>query len=463
MSQLDSADFFVPPYKIKMVEHIKLIPRKERLVAIKRCGYNVFLLKAEEVFIDLLTDSGTSAMSDQQWSALMLGDESYSGSKSFFDMKKSIEEITGFPFIIPCHQGRGAEHVLDSVLLKPGDVVPGNYHFDTTRAHIEHRGAVGVDCVIDEAFEPGKILPFKGNIDTKKLESVIKKHGAQKVPYILITITSNATGGQPVSMENIKEVCEVAKKHGVLLFFDAARFAENAYFIKMREEGYKKKSVADIAREMFSHADGCTMSAKKDGLVNIGGFIAVKNEELYQKLLPSEILMEGFPHYGGMSGRDMSAMAVGLKEVVNEHYLSARIGQVAYLAKRLEEIGVPVVKPAGGHAVFVDGKAFLPHISQEQFPSQALCANLYIESGIRAVEIGTVLAGRDPKTGLNVMPKLDLLRLTIPRRVYMKEHMDYIADSFKKLLEKRNQIKGLKFAFEAPILRHFQSKFEIAK
>ncbi|MBU0636053.1 tryptophanase [Candidatus Micrarchaeota archaeon] len=454
-------DFSVPHYKIKMVENTQLLPREKRIGAIKRCGNNVFSLKSEEVFIDLLSDSGTSAMSDSQWASMFHGDEAYSGSKSFFRLKEAVQEVMGFPLIIPAHQGRAAEKILDEVLVKKGDVIPGNWHFDTTRAHIEYQGAIGIDCVTKEALEPAIFHPFKGNIDLEKLESVIKKHGKEKIPYILLTITCNSMGGQPVSIQNIRDTKKLADQYGIPLFFDAARFAENAFFIKKREKEFENHSIGEIVAEMFSYVDACTMSAKKDAIVNIGGFIGLRNQELYDKLVPIAILLEGYPTYGGMSGRDMEAVATGLREVISEEYLAARIGQVAYLARKLDEAGIPIIKPPGGHAVFVDGKAFLPHIPQEQFPSQALCTQLYIESGIRAVEIGTCLAGRNPQTGKNVMPKLDLMRLTIPRRVYLREHMDYIVESLKRLYARREQIKGLKFSFEATGIRHFKSRFEV--
>jgi tryptophanase len=451
----------VPFFKIKSVEPIKLIPKKERIKAIEKAGLNVFLLKSSEIFIDLLTDSGTNAMSQEQWSAIMKADESYAGSKSFEDFKNSVTEVTGFPFVLPVHQGRAAENVLNAVLVKEGNVIPGNIHFDTTKAHIEHRKGIPVNCVIEDAFDCEKELPFKGNIDLSKLEEVLEKNKGN-IAYVLTTITCNSGGGQPVSMENIQKTSQLCKKHNVLFFLDAARFAENAFFIKEREKGFQEKSIQEIAREMFSYADGCLMSAKKDAIVNMGGFIAFRKKELFEKCIPFGILFEGFPTYGGLSGRDLEAIAVGIKEGIQENYLRYRIEQVRYLGNGLIKAGIPVMKPIGGHAVFVNGKKFLSHIPQEQFPSHTLAAELYIESGIRAVEIGTLLAGRNPK-GENVMPKLDLLRLTIPRRVYLREHMDYIIEAFKKIKERKKEIKGLKFKFESPILRHFQSRFERAE
>ena len=451
-----------PNFKIKSVEGIKLISREERIKAIEKAGLNVFLLKSDEIFIDLLTDSGTNAMSQEQWSAIMKADESYAGARSFDNFKNSISEVTGFDFVLPVHQGRAAEHVLDSVLVEKGQIVAGNIHFDTTEAHIEHRKGIPVNCVIEEAFDCEKECDFKGNIDLKKLEKILEEN-KRNTAYVLHTVTCNSGGGQPVSMQNIKEVSALCKKFGVLFFLDAARFAENCFFIKQREKGFEKKSIAEIALEMFSYADGCNMSAKKDAIVNMGGFIAFKKKELYEKCIPFAILFEGFPTYGGMSGRDLEAVAVGIKEGIQEDYLRYRIGQVRYLGEQLEKAGIPVMKPIGGHAVFVDGKKFLEHLPQEQFPSHTLAAELYIEAGIRAVEIGTLLAGRNPETGENKMPALDLMRLTIPRRVYLQEHMDYIVEAMKKLKERKEKIKGLKFTFESPVLRHFWSKFERIK
>ncbi len=452
----------VPNFKIKSVEGIKLIPREERIKSIEKAGLNVFLLKSDEIFIDLLTDSGTNAMSQEQWSAIMKADESYAGARSFDNFKNSISKVTGFEFILPVHQGRAAEHILDQVLIEEGQSVLGNIHFDTTEAHIQHRKGIPVNCVIEEAFDCEKELDFKGNICLKKLEKLLEKN-KENTAYVLHTVTCNSGGGQPVSMQNIREASELCKKFGVLFFLDAARFAENAFFIKQREKGFQNKSIAEIVLEMFSFADGCTMSAKKDAIVNMGGFIAFRKKELYEKCVPFGILFEGFPTYGGMSGRDLEAVAVGIKEGIQEDYLSYRIGQVKYLGEKLSEAGIPVMKPIGGHAVFVDGKKFLEHLPQEQFPAHTLAAELYIESGIRAVEIGTLLAGRDPETKENKMPALDLMRLTIPRRVYLQEHMDYIVEAMKKLKERKEKIKGLKFTFESPVLRHFWSKFERVK
>ncbi len=449
----------VPFYKIKMIEPIKLISREERIKRIEEAGLNVFLLHSKDIFIDLLSDSGTNAMSQNQWSAMFQGDEAYSGCESFYRLKKAVKDVLGFDFVLPTHQGRGAEKVLDAALIKEGDIVPGNYHFDTTQAHIEFRKAQGINCVIDEAFNTSKEHPFKGNTDLEKLEKVLKENKG-KVPYVIITITCNSIGGQPVSMENIRKTKELCRKYNVPLFFDAARFSENAFFIKKREKGYTNKSIGEIVLEMMSFADGITCSAKKDALVNIGGFLAFRKKELFEKCVPFNVLFEGFPTYGGLSGRDLEAVAVGLREAIKEEFLAARTAQVKYLGEELIKAGIPIQIPIGGHAVFVDGKKFLAHIPQEQFPSHSLANELYIEGGIRGVEIGTLLAGRDPKTGKNILPKLDLFRMAIPRRVYLKEHFDYIAECFKELKKRKDEIKGLQFEFESPILRHFQSRFK---
>lgn len=448
-----------PPFKIKSVEAINLIPYSERVQKINEKGLNLFLLSSKDVYIDLLTDSGTSAMSDKQWAGVMTGDESYAGSMSFERLSVAVRDVMGFPFTLPAHQGRGAEQVLDRVLISKGQIVPGNIHFDTTRAHIEDIGGRGIDCVINEAFDTESDYPFKGNIDLNKLESLIKDDPS-KIAYILVTATCNNGGGQPVSIENIKQVNKIAKKYKKLLFMDAARFAENAYFIKQRENGYEKNSIRDIVKEMFSYFDGCTMSAKKDALVNIGGFIALNDENIYKELSPVNVLLEGFPTYGGLSGRDMEAIAIGLHEGVNEDYLSYRIGQVSYLGNKLLEIGIPLMKPFGGHAIYINGKKFLNHIPQEQFPSLALAIECYIEGGVRCVEIGTLLAGRDPDTGKNVLPVLDLMRLAIPRRVYLQEHIDYVVNVVENVFKRRKEIKCIEFEYESPIMRHFLSRFK---
>lgn len=454
---------YAPPYRIKMVEEIYQSTPEQRLEWLKRANFNLFNLKSSEVYIDLLTDSGTGAMSDNQWAAVMTGDESYAGSRSFQSLHEAVQEITGFPFLLPTHQGRAAENVLFSVLLKDGDVVPGNSHFDTTKGHIEIRKAHAIDCTIDEAFDVEDLHPFKGNIDLEKLEAVYKKYPKEQVPLCLITVTCNTSGGQPVSLENIKAVKKLSDAYGIPVYFDSARFAENAYFIKMREEGQQDRTIKEICKEMFSYGEGMTMSSKKDGLVNIGGFIALNNEEVFQKASNFTIIYEGFITYGGMAGRDMAALAVGLNEATEFAYLESRISQVEYLGNKLIEIGVPIQKPIGGHAIFIDSLKFLPHIPREEFPAQTLGLEIYKEAGIRTVEIGTLLADRDPETRENRYPKLELVRLAIPRRTYTNEHMDYIAAAIKNVFVRRNEIKkGYQIVWEPPILRHFTVKLKEA-
>jgi len=448
------------PFKIKVVEPIKPTTREERSRAIEEAGYNVFSLRSEDVFIDLLTDSGTSAMSQDQWAGMMLGDEAYAGCRNYFNLRDAVKEITGYEYVLPTHQGRAAEHLLMHTMVKPGDVVPGNMHFDTTRGHIENSEGVPADLVIEEGLHPQTRLPFKGNIDTAKLRRVLEDHRG-RVPFILLTVTCNNNGGQPVSMQNIREVSAIAKEYGVPLLFDVARFAENAFFIKEREPGYQDKSIKEIAREMFSYGIGCTMSCKKDALVNIGGMIATRDEALFRRLQPWGIVYEGFTTYGGLAGRDLEAIARGLREVLDEAYLYNRVRQVRYLAERLLEAGVPIVEPPGGHAVYLDARRFLPHIPQSQFPGQALVVELYIEAGIRAVELGTNAFGSvDPKTGEPVHPPLELVRLAIPRRVYTDRHMDVVAEAVISVFKRRDGIRGLKLTYEAPILRHFTTRFE---
>ncbi len=447
---------FAESYKIKMVEAIKKSTKEERLNWIKEAKYNLFNLSSDKVFIDLLTDSGTGAMSDKQWSVMMVGDESYAGASSYYNLKNAIKKILGFDFFLPTHQGRAAENVLFSAMLKDGDLVPGNSHFDTTKGHIEFRKAFAVDCTIDEAFDTAIIHPFKGNIDPEKLEKVLKENPKEKIPLIIFTVTCNSSGGQPVSMENIKEVSALAKKYGIPLIFDSARFAENAYFIKTREKGYEDKSIKEIVKEMYSYADGMTMSSKKDAIVNMGGFIALRDEELCKKASMYSIMFEGYLTYGGMSGRDMNALAQGLDEGTEFEYLETRIGQVAYLGQKLVDYGVPVMVPFGGHAIFVDAKKFLPNVPKEEFIAQTLAVELYVEGGVRAVEIGAILADRDPITRENRYPELELLRMAIPRRTYTNNHMDYVATALANVYDRRNQLKrGLKIVNEAPILRHF--------
>jgi tryptophanase len=452
---------FTEPFKIKMVENIHRSTKEQREFWISDASYNLFNIKAEQVFIDLLTDSGTGAMSDNQWAAIMLGDESYAGASSYYKLKEAVSDITGFKYFLPTHQGRAAENVLFSVLVKEGDIVPGNSHFDTTKGHIEFRKAKAVDCTVDIASDTGAIHPFKGNIDLGKLEYVLQNNKAEKISCIIITVTNNTAGGQPVSMSNLREVGQLAKKYGVKFIIDSARFAENAYFIKSREEGYADKNIRDIVLEMFSYADGMTMSSKKDGLVNMGGFIGLRDEDLYQKASSYNIIYEGFITYGGMSGRDMNALAQGLYEGTELSYLESRINQVAYLGSKLKESGIPVLQPFGGHAVFIDAKKFFPEVPKEEFPAQALAIELYIEGGVRGVEIGALMADRDPVTRENRFPDLEMVRLAIPRRVYTNNHMDYVAAVVRNVFEKRSEIKhGVKIRWEAPIMRHFTIKLE---
>lgn len=450
---------YAEPYKIKMVEAIKITTREERKAVIEKAGLNLFNIPAEDVYVDLLTDSGTGAMSDKQWSEMMLGDESYAGSKSFFKMKDTIKRILGFDFVLPTHQGRAAENVLFSALVKEGDVIPGNSHFDTTKGHIEFRKASVVDCTIDEAFDPTLIHPFKGNVNLEKLEATIIEH-KKVIPFVIMTVTCNNGGGQPVSLENLRAVKAICVKYDIPLYYDSARFAENAYFIKMREEGYADKTIKEIVTEMYVMADGMTMSSKKDAIVNIGGFIAMRSEELYKKCSVFNIMFEGYLSYGGMAGRDMAALAQGLEENTEFDNLHARISQVAYLGRRLKEEGIPVMEPFGGHAIYLDALRFLPNVPQIEFSAQVLGIELYIEAGVRGVEIGTVLADRDPITREERPPRTELLRLALPRRVYTNNHMEVIVWGCKKVWERRDELRGLELDYEAPIMRHFTATFK---
>lgn len=446
---------FAESWKIKMVEPIRTSTREEREKWIKEVHYNLFQLTADQVYIDCLTDSGTGAMSDRQWAALMMGDEAYAGSRSFFELKDVINRLTGFEYVIPTHQGRAAENVLFSHLVKEGAVVPGNSHFDTTKGHIESRHATALDCTIDAARDTQLELPFKGNVDIAKLEKALEEHG-DKVSFIIVTITNNTAGGQPVSMENLREVRRVADKYGKRVIFDSARFAENAYFIKTREEGYADKTIKEITREMFSYADGMTMSAKKDGLVNMGGFIATRHADWYEGAKKYCIPFEGYLTYGGMNGRDMAALAVGLDENTEFDNLATRIRQVEYLAKRLDEFGIPYQRPAGGHAIFVDARLVLTNVPKEEFPAQTLAIELYKEAGVRGCEIGYILADRDPVTRENRFGGMDLLRLCIARRVYTNNHMDVIAVALKNVYDRRESItRGYEITWETELMRHF--------
>lgn len=451
---------FAESYKIKMVEPIYRSTREEREKWIKEAKYNLFNLKSNQVFIDLLTDSGTGAMSDRQWAAMMMGDESYAGASSYYNMKNAIKSILGFDFFLPTHQGRAAENVLFSVLVKEGDFVPGNSHFDTTKGHIEFRKAHAIDCTIDEAADTELYHPFKGNVDPKKLDKFLSENAA-KVPFVIVTVTNNTAGGQPVSMECLRETHKVAKKYGKMVVIDSARFAENAYFIKLREKGYENKTIKEIVLEMFSYADAMTMSSKKDAIVNIGGFIAMREQELWRQASTFNIMFEGYVTYGGMSGRDMNALAVGLDEGTEFNFLETRIKQVEYLGNKLKEYGVPFQSPSGGHAIFVDANKVFPNLPKEHFRAQTLAVELYLEAGIRGVEIGAILADRDPETRENRYPALEFLRLAIPRRVYTNNHMDVIAAALKNVYDRRVQItKGMKIKWEAPIMRHFTVELE---
>ena len=442
----------IEPFRIKCVDPIRWTSRVEREQLLRAAHYNLFLRPADDVLIDLLTDSGTGAMSTHQWAAIMEGDESYAGSRSFDRFRDSVQDIFGYRHVIPTHQGRAAERILFSVMCKKGDVVPNNTHFDTTRANVEFVGAEAVDLVIEQGKHPSVVHPFKGNMDVEALETVIEHVGRERIPLVMLTVTNNSGGGQPVSMENVRAVSAVCRKNRIPLYFDACRFAENAYFIKLREKGYESKTPKQIAQEMFSYGDGCTMSAKKDGMANIGGFLCTNDELLAQQEKNLLILTEGYPTYGGLAGRDLEAVAVGVQEALHEDYLRYRIHSTAYLGNHIAEQGVPIVQPPGGHAIYLDARAFLPHIPPEQFPGVALAAELYLEGGIRSVEIGTLMFG--------AAAKMDLVRLAIPRRVYTQSHIDYVVEVILEVWKKREQIQGLRLSYEAPFLRHFTARLE---
>jgi tyrosine phenol-lyase len=453
----------IEPFKIKTVEPIKFSTVEERETILAEAGYNPFLIHAEDVLIDLLTDSGTSAMSARQWAGMMEGDESYAGARSFFRFERVAKDLTGFTYIIPTHQGRAAEKILFTILGRPGKFFVNNTHFDTTRANIEFTGATAIDCPDPLTSDTGAIADFKGNMNVAALEQCIAEKGMENIPLVMITVTNNAGGGQPVSMANIRQVKDVAAKYGIPLYLDACRFAENAYFIKKREKGYASKSVKDIAKEMFSYADGCTMSGKKDALVNMGGFLAMNDENLFMQARNILVVTEGFPTYGGLAGRDLEAMAQGLEEVLDEHYLTYRLRSVEYLGEKLTKAGVPILQPPGGHAIYIDARKFAPHIPPQMFPGQSIVCELFKIGGIRSVEIGSVMFGKtNPSTGAFIPAALELVRLAIPRRVYTQSHIDYVIECVIDAYERRSSLKGMCLTYEAPMLRHFTARFRYA-
>ncbi len=457
---MDLQRYPAEPFRIKAVEPIRMIDKNQREQLMAEAGYNTFLLKAEDVYIDLLTDSGTNAMSDRQWAGMMQGDEAYAGSRSFYRLEDTVKRLFGFAHVVPTHQGRGAENILSRIAIKPGQYVPGNMYFTTTRYHQEANGGIFHDIIQDQAHNAAADIPFKGNVDLDKLDALVGKVGAENIAYVCVAVTVNLAGGQPVSMANLRAVAEYCRARGIRVFMDATRCVENAYFIREQEAGYQDTPIADIVKEMFSYADGCTMSGKKDCITNIGGFLCLNDEELFTAAKELVVVFEGMPSYGGMAGRDMEAMAVGLEEAMQEEYIEHRVKQVRYLGDRLMEAGVPIIRPVGGHAVFLDARSFCPHLSQSQFPAQALAAAIYVEGGVRSMERGIISAGRDKKTGEDQAPKLETVRLTIPRRVYTYAHMDYVAETVKHLHQHAADIRGLKWAYEPKQLRFFTGRFE---
>ena len=448
------------PFRIKSVETVSMIPRDERLKKMQEAGYNTFLLNSKDIYIDLLTDSGTNAMSDKQWAGMMMGDEAYAGSENFYHLERTVQELFGFKHIVPTHQGRGAENLLSQLAIKRGQYVAGNMYFTTTRYHQEKNGAVFVDIVRDEAHDAGLNIAFKGDIDLKKLQKLIDEKGAENIAYICLAVTVNLAGGQPVSMANMRAVRELTEAHGIKVFYDATRCVENAYFIKEQEQGFENKSIAEIVHEMFSYADGCTMSGKKDCLVNIGGFLCMNDDEMFSSAKELVVVYEGMPSYGGLAGRDMEAMAIGLREAMQYEYIEHRVKQVRYLGDKLKAAGVPIVEPVGGHAVFLDARRFCEHLTQDEFPAQSLAASIYVETGVRSMERGIISAGRNNVTGEHHRPKLETVRLTIPRRVYTYAHMDVVADGIIKLYQHKEDIRGLKFIYEPKQLRFFTARFD---
>ncbi|MEW5277108.1 tyrosine phenol-lyase [Citrobacter freundii] len=448
------------PFRIKSVETVSMIPRDERLKKMQEAGYNTFLLNSKDIYIDLLTDSGTNAMSDKQWAGMMMGDEAYAGSENFYHLERTVQELFGFKHIVPTHQGRGAENLLSQLAIKPGQYVAGNMYFTTTRYHQEKNGAVFVDIVRDEAHDAGLNIAFKGDIDLKKLQKLIDEKGAENIAYICLAVTVNLAGGQPVSMANMRAVRELTEAHGIKVFYDATRCVENAYFIKEQEQGFENKSIAEIVHEMFSYADGCTMSGKKDCLVNIGGFLCMNDDEMFSSAKELVVVYEGMPSYGGLAGRDMEAMAIGLREAMQYEYIEHRVKQVRYLGDKLKAAGVPIVEPVGGHAVFLDARRFCEHLTQDEFPAQSLAASIYVETGVRSMERGIISAGRNNVTGEHHRPKLETVRLTIPLRVYTYAHMDVVADGIIKLYQHKEDIRGLKFIYEPKQLRFFTARFD---